>query len=287
MIRTALIALLVLQADEVQPKYGVEKAAKDKVYVETKIGIKIEGAEQMVNYIRSMHAFLSFEKIVIRAEGTHQVLGGGRHKIEYDEARVEARYDDENLELDYERGIPPADLAKDKTRQTLWYLAAAGRSFALTAAGEYKGDDANQDQNGEAMDLVALAVTRMPDKAVKEGDTYEREWTGARAEKGKTNKYRYKQKVKVEKVETKDGKKVATLAGELTGKVEGGKDPSAEEAWTKCEGKTKLVIEVETGRILLAEGTGKTTTYFRNTAENGAKQELTMTFSSEGKLAVK
>jgi hypothetical protein len=287
MTRLALVALVLLQADEVKPKYGVDRTAKDKVYAEMKLGIKLEGNDQMVNFVRSLHPFLSIEKLVVRAEGNHSVLGGGKHKVEYDEARIEAVYDDDPYEIDFQRGLPPADLASDKTRQMFWYLAAAGRNFSLTSAGEYRSDDPNQDHNGEAMDLVALAIVRMPDRPVKEGETFEKEWVGARSEKGKDAKFRFKQKVKVEKVETKDGKRQVTFTGDLSGKVEGAKDPSAEEAWTKCEGKTKTVLEVETGRILVAEGAGKVTGYFRNTGENGQKQELTMTFSSEGKLQVK
>ena len=91
----------------------------------------------------------------------------------------------------------------------------------------------------------------------------------------------------VEKIEEKDGKKVATLAGELTGKLDGGKDPAAEEGWTKCEGKTKLVLEVDTGRVLSSEGKGAVTAYFKNTSENGSKQEIKLLFSVEGKMAVK
>ena len=287
MTRLALIALVLFQADEPRVKYGVEKTGKDKVYAETKFGIKLEGNDQLVNYVRSLHPFLSIGKVVIRAEGSHQGLGGGKHKVEYDEARIEAVYDDDPYELDYQKGVPPGDLAKDKTRQMFWYLAAAGRNFSLTSAGEYRSDDANQDHNGEAMDLVALGIVRMPDKAAKEGESYEKEWTGSRSEKGKDAKFKFKQKVLVERIETKDGKKHVTLVGDLSGKLEGAKDPSAEESWTKCEGKTKTVLELETGRILSAEGQGKVTAYYRNTGENGAKQELTMTFSSEGKLQVK
>ena len=91
----------------------------------------------------------------------------------------------------------------------------------------------------------------------------------------------------MEKIEEKDGKKIVTLAGELTGKLDGGKDPSAEEGWTKVEGKTKTVLEVETGRVLASEGKGAVIAYFRNTAENGSKQELKMSFNVEGKMTVK
>jgi hypothetical protein len=169
----------------------------------------------------------------------------------------------------------------------MWYLAAGGKNFTLTPEGEYRSEDLTQDHNGEAMDLIGMAITRMPDKEVKPGDSWERTWKGSRSEKGKQAKYDFKQKVTVEKIEEKDGKKVATLAGELTGKLDGGKDPAAEEGWTKCEGKTKLVLEVDTGRVLATEGKGIVTAYFKNTAENGSKQEIKLNFSVEGKMTVK
>jgi hypothetical protein len=283
----ALIAVALLQAEPVALKYGVEKAPKDRVYAETKLGIKIQGADALANFVRSMHPMLSFEKLVMRAEGAHTVTGPRKHRVEYEEARVEARYDDEDLEIDFQKGLPPAGLDQDKTKAMMWMLAAGGRNFTLSESGEYRSDDPNQDQNGEAMDLISLGIVRMPDGAVKAGDAWEKTWTGDRTEKGKPGRYRYVQKLKVEKVEIKDGKRHVTIAGELNGKVDAAKDPSAEEAWTKCEGTTKTVLEAETGRIVAAEGSGKVVIYFRNTAETGGKQELTLTFEVAGKLQTK
>ena len=286
MIGLALIASLLLQAEEVTLKYGTDKSGADKISREMKLGIKIEGPDPLVGYVRSMHAFLSMEKLVLRAEGTRQVLGGKKQKIDHDKARVEVRYDDENHEYDYAKGTPPVG-DKDKLKQMMWYLAAGGSSFTLSPEGEYsKLDDPNQDQNGEAMDLILLGIVRMPDKPLKEGETYEQKWKGQRTEKGKKGVFAYSQKVKVEKIETKDGKKFATLSADLSGKVEGGqKDASAEEAWNKCEGKMRTVIEVETGRVVSSEGSGKVTLYHKSTSDQGAKQELTMTFTVEGKVS--
>ena len=42
-----------------------------------------------------------------------------------------------------------------------------------------------------------------------------------------------------------------------------------------------------TGRLLASEGKGAVTAYFKNTAENGSKQELKLSFSVEGKVTVK
>ncbi len=286
MTRFAILALVLAQGEAVKPRYAAERGDKDRIYMEVKLGIKIEGAEQLAGFVRSAHPFLSMEKLVLRAEGSQQVTGKNRRKIEYDEARAEVRYDDEDREFDFQKGQPaPGD--KDKLRQMMWFLAAGGRNFTLSGDGEYKSDDPNQDQNGEAMDLITLGITRMPDAAVKAGDVYEKTFKGQRSEKGKSAKYDFRQKVTVEKVEEKDGKKVATLSGDLTGKVDGAKDPSAEEGWTKCEGKTKLLIEVESGRVLSSEGKGQVMVYFRNTADTGAKQELKLTFNVEGRLSTK
>jgi len=287
MMRIALVlALLVSQEGTVKPRYGAEKSAKDKVYAELKMGVKIEGTDQLANFVRSMHPFLSMEKLLIRAEGGLQVTARNRRKMDYDEARVELRYDDEDYEYEYQKGQAPEG-EKDKLKQMMFYFAASGKNYTLSPDGDFRSDDINQDHNDEAMDLIALGITRMPDKEVKQGETFEKSWKGQRSEKNKPGKYDFKQKVTLEKVEEKDGKKVATLAGELTGKLDGKKDPAAEEGWTKCEGKTKTVIEVETGRVLASEGKGTVTGYFKNTAENGSKQELKMTFSVEGKLSVK
>jgi hypothetical protein len=286
MTRLALIGLVLCQGEGIKPRYAGEKSGRDKVFVETKLGIKIEGSEQIANFVRSMHPFLSMEKLQIRAEGGAQVVSKNRRKIDYDEARVEVRYDDEEHEFDFQKGQAPED-DKNKLRQMMWFLAAGGRNFTLSPEGEYRSDDLTQDHNGEAMDLITLGITRMPDRELKQGESWEKTWKGQRSEKGKQGKYDFKQKVTVEKIEERDGKKVATLAGELTGKLDGGKDPSAEEGWTKCEGKTKTVIELETGRVLASEGKGAVTVYFRNTADNGSKQELKMSFNVEGKLTVK
>jgi hypothetical protein len=285
-MRLALILALCLPQDGIKPRYAAEKGARDKVFSEIKLGVKIEGTEQLANFVRSMHPFLSMEKLVMRAEGGSQVISKNRRKMDYEEARIEVRYDDSDQEFEFQKGQPPED-DKNKLRQMMYYLAASGRNFTLSAEGEYRNDDLTQDHNGEAMDLIALAVTRMPDKEVKPGESYERSWKGSRSEKGKQAKFDFKQKVTVEKIEEKDGKKVATLAGELGGKLDGGKDPSAEEGWTKVEGKTKLVIELESGRVLASEGKGAVTAYFRNTSESGSKQELKLTFSVEGKMTVK
>jgi hypothetical protein len=278
------VTLLLAQGDAIKPTYATGKLERDKVFYEMKLGLKIEGPEQLVGFVRSMHPFLSMERLIVRTEGTRQVLGGRRQKIDSDESRVEMRYDDEDHEYDYTKGQPPEG-DKDKLKQLMWFLAAGGKGFTLSAEGEFRSDDPNQDHNGEAMDLIALGVIRMPERAVKEGDAYEARFKGLRSEKGKKGLYAFTQKVKVDKIEEKEGKKLVTLSAELSGKLEGAeKDPQAEEAWAKAEGHQKTTIEVPSGRVISAEGSGKVVIYHRGTNDQGGKQELTMTFAVEGKV---
>ena len=159
----AMLMAVVLQ-DAVTVKYGAG-APKERIYAETKLAIRIEGSDTLANFVRSMHPLLSLETLLLRAEGTH-AAAADKHRFEYDEARITARYDDEDYEIDYQRGLPPAGLAVDKARQMMWYIAAAGRSFTLSPAGAYRSEDPNQDGNGEAMDLFALGIVRMPDGPV-------------------------------------------------------------------------------------------------------------------------
>jgi len=278
-----LILALATQAEAVTLKYG-SASAKDRVYAEARIGIQIEGSDALANFVRSLHPLLSLQKLVLRAEGTHAVSGLKKHRVEYEEARIEARYDDEDMELEYQRGVPPTGLEKDKARQMMWFLAAAGRSFSISEKGEYRSEDANQDQNGEAMDLISLAVIRMPDGPVKAGDAWEKTWKGERTKKGENKSFTYTQKAKVEKIEAKDGKTHVTITATLLGKGEGPKNPAAEEERASVEGAQTLVLEAETGRIVSAEGSGKVVAYFRNTGDGGQKQELTLTFNCGGKL---
>lgn len=288
MTRMLLVALLALPQEGVSLRYGARNA-KDKVYVEWTLGLKLEGTDQTVNFVRSLHPFLSLEKLALRAEGSRKVQGN-RVKFEYDEARVEARYDDEDYRIDFERGVPPPDFEGNKMKQFLWYLMAAGRNFTLSPRGEYRSDDPDQDHNGEAMDLVALAAIRLPEGPVRPGETFEAHWKGERSEKNKKGRYAFRQKAVVEKIEDRSGTRVATVVSDLSGTLDvppEERDRTAEEAWTKCEGKMRAEIEVESGRVLSSEGSGKVVGYYRAPAGDGGKNEFTLTLTASGKVQVR
>lgn len=286
MLAAGLLAQTQTAPEGVTLRYGEAPAEPVPVYSETKFGVTLEGTEEALTFARSMHPFMSMESLVVRSEGTRRITRLKRVKFENDASRVEMRYDDEDHEFDWTKGQPPVG-EENKLRQMMWFLAAFGKSYRLTPEGEYTADDPNQDHNGEAMDLIAQGITRMPEGPVKEGDTYEVKFTGGRAEKKKNGRFAFVQKVTVEKFGERDGKKTATLTSVLTGRLEGGeKDPGADEAWTKVEGKTRLVLEVESGLVLEAGGQGKVTAYYEGPAQNGGRNTLTMTFRSEGKQRV-
>ncbi len=253
----------------------------EAIAAELSLSITIEGTDNATNFVRSMHPILSLNTFHVKYEGRHKTAGLG-HKVEPEDARVKVRYDDEDSEYDWKRVEPPEDLAKDKLKQMIWYLAMSPRGYELTALGEYKSEDPNQDHNGEALDLYANGITRLKDAEVAEGDTWTETWLGKRHEKNKKGKWRFKQVVKVEKVEERSGRKVAVLTSELTGVLEGDEDPTAEEKWAKCSGKTRVVVDVQTGKVREQSGEGLITAYYKNTAEDGSKNEITIKLGAAG-----
>lgn len=255
---------------------------QEPIAAEISLSITIEGTDQACNFVRSMHPLMSLEKFHARIEGQH-VAAGKQHKVEHDDVRVEVRYDDEDYEYDWKRGEPPAELQSNKLTQMIWFLAMTTRQYELSALGHYKSADPNQDHNGEALDLFSNGITRLKDEAVSEGDTWTEEWKGSRTEKNKKGRWRFKQTAKLEKVEEREGRKVAIVTSELTGTLEGDEDKTADEKWTKCAGKTRVVLDVATGKIREQSGQGKITAYYKNTAEDGGKNEVTITFGVEGK----
>lgn len=276
-----LLSFATARADESYKLHLDAAPHSEGISAEISLSITIEGTDNATNFVRSMHPLLSLNSFHARIEGMHKAAGN-KHKVTHDDVRVKVRYDDEDQEHDWKRTEVPEDLATNKLKQMIWYLAMAERSYELGPQGAYKSDDPNQDHNGEALDLYMNGVTRLKDEPVKEGDSWTEKWQGDRKEKNKTGKWRFKQVVKCEKVEERAGRRVAVLTSELTGTLEGDDDKSAEEKWTKCSGTTRVVLDVATGKIREQSGSGTITAYYKNTAEDGTKNEVTIKFGCGG-----
>jgi hypothetical protein len=286
-LRSVLVLVLVLvlgrsiRAEESFKLHYDAAPHQEGVACELSLSITIEGTDNATNFVRTMHPLLSLNHFHSRSDGYHKSTGT-QHKVDHNEARVNVRYDDEDSEYDWKRAEPPADLAKNKLAQMIWYLAMSTRSYELGPQGAYKNEDANQDHNGEALDLFSNGITRLKEEPVKEGDSWTEKWQGSRSEKNKKGKWRFTQVVKVEKIEERAGRRIAVLTSDLTGVLEGDEDKNAEEKWTKCAGKTRVVLDVATGKIKEQSGEGLITGYFKNTAEDGSKNEVTLKFGVAG-----
>jgi hypothetical protein len=277
-----LVLIGVALADEQTVHLHYDAAPHTEgVAAELSLSITIDGTDQATNFVRSLHPLLSLNHFHARVEGRHRVAGN-KHKVAHQDARVNVRYDDEDSEYDWKVTEPPADLATNKLAQMIWYLAMAERSYDLSALGGYQSDDPNQDHNGEALDLFMNGVTRLPDRDVKVGETWTETWKGSRTEKGKSARWAFTQVVTFKALETRGSVPVAVLASELTGKLEGDEDPNAEEKWSRLAGKTRVVLEVKSGRIREQWGEGLITAYFKNTAADGTKNEVTLKFGAAG-----
>jgi len=281
----ALVPLVALAEDEVTLHFD-SAPHSEEIAATYSLAITIEGTDQTTNFVRSMHPLLSLNWLRLEIEGTHKVQGK-KHKTEHEDVRVKVRYDDDDYEYDWKKGEPPEDLAKNKLTQMIWAIAMTPRGYELTSHGHYKSDDPNQDANGEALDLYLNGVTRLKKDAVSLGESWTQEWKGERSEKGKKAKWAFTQVVKLEKFEEEDGHKRAVLTSKLTGVLEGDDDKSAEEKWTRCSGETRLRLDVATGFVHEQGGKGVITAYYRNTGDDGTKNEVTIKTAVEGKRIIR
>ncbi len=296
LVALPLFALLVQDAPSgTELRYGGKKGDAIPVSHELTITLKISGSEQLVTMVRSSMAFLSFEKIRMRGDGTRHVESSKKDKtgvrLDVDAARVDGVYDDEPYEFDFDKSAPPENLKDDKLKETLWMLSMGGRKYTVGARGEYKSSDINQDAWGEANDIVSLALVRLPEKAVEAGGTWEQKWTGERKQKDNGAVWDYTQKAKLEKIEERAGRKVARISFELAGAMivpEGKRDPNMKTGGTTLEASGWLEMDVTTGLPLASESNGKVRAHatFVN-ADGGADHELEILNTIEGKISLK
>lgn len=279
---TLIFALLLQEKLE----YKFPKDVQQDIAAEMIFEIKMTGNENTINFFRSATAFLSFEKIRLRGDGNFRVLGKDKHKIEYSEARVDGRYDDEDYEYDFSRAAPPTDLEKDKLKQMLFYIFAGGKEYKITAAGEFTSLDPNQDATGEVLDLMNHSILRMPAKAVSAGDSWEAKFTTVKEQKDNKGKFEVVQKSKVEKIE--DGKATisTTWSGTLVLPKDAPVDPNVLKTENGVEGKSTLVFDIKKGVPVSYEGSGKVRFYFRASDPNGGDDnEIDLTLSVSSKVA--
>jgi hypothetical protein len=251
---------------------------------EWSLSLAIEGTDQMVGFVRSLHPFLSLDRLHVEAQGK-QGVEDGRHKLENDDARTEGSYDDERFLFDFKKGELAPDLGTNKLEQLMMAISS-GRDFTLSPRGVYRSADPNQEHVGEALDHFLLGVTRLPEKPVNLGEVFTVTWKGERNEKGKHGQFAFEQKTKVESLETRASSTLVTLASSLAGTLEvpeAERDKTAEEAWTRCEGRTRIVLEEPSGRIVSSGGKGTVVAYYRGSAADGSRNEVRITFVAQGK----
>lgn len=277
-----LILALLLQ-DKLEYKFP--KDVQQGVSVEQVFEIKMTGNEQTIDAFRSAVAFLSFEKIRLRGDGEFRVLGKDKHKIEYSEARVDGRYDDEDYEYDFSKSAPPTDLEKDKLKQMLFYIFAGGKEYKLTASGEFTSLDPNQDSTGEVLDILNLSILRMPGKAVAAGESWEAKFRTVKEQKDNKGKFELVQKSKVEKIEDGKATIVTTWSGTLLLPKDAPVDPNVLKTENGAEGKSTLVFDLKKGVPVSIESAGKVRFYYRASDPNGGDDhELDLTFSVSSKV---
>lgn len=288
MIRIAGLTLLAvaLQETPIRLEYRAERGAKVSVAGDMTLKLKIEGTEALTNLVRSSMEFLSFSEIRIKGEGVKRAAKQGQVQIEFRTARVEGTYDDEPFGFDFERKAVPPD-ESNKLKQICWFLSMAGPIYRLARRGEYASNDPHKEAWGEAIDLAANAIVRLPEKPVAAGDEWTVEWKGGCRQKDNDGVFAFKQKAKLEKIE----KPAARISFETTGKLEipeAKRDKNAEVQESLFETKGTLTLNLDTGLVTAHDSTGAVRAKYKGLDPNtGETHELRIDLEVTSKLTPK
>ncbi len=285
------IALALLCQDPVTLQYGTEKTKSESVRLSGTLEITVDGTRAAVDYVRMSHPIFSLQKVGYETEGEYKCTGKNRHKIAGYKADVEGMYDDEEYERKYTVLDPPENLEEDMFELIVWATSMGPHTFTRKSDGGFLNDDKNQDAFGEVLTLHTNAAIRMPEKPVNVGDTWTTRWTTKRKQKDNGGRFNLVQSTTLEKIEERNGMRVAILESRLTGELdipEGRKDKSAKESWTKTEGRMHVELEIKTGRVLASKGEGKVHAYYQGIDPGtGDKTEVNVTFKTSGNYRVK
>ncbi len=280
-----LLWMVLVQDPGQKLEHKVVQGSTREVSVDFTLGLKIAGSDAAVDFVKSSESFLSFEKIHIRADGALRGLEGNRMRLDFSEGRLDGRYDDADFEYDFAIAEPPADLEKNKLKQTLWHLFAAGKEFCLSPMGEYRSEDKNQDATGEVMDLWYLSVLRMPDGAVQNGSEWEKTFRTEREQKDNQGRFEVTQKSKVEKIRNGRVHVASTFAGALVLPKDAPKDPNAKKSESSLEGKSKILFDPKMGEVVSSESSGKVRFYYQGVdGGSGEDLELEIVLTVESKI---
>lgn len=278
-----MLVLALLQEEPL--RYRTEKGAKRDLSVEISLGLKMSGNPTTVDYFRSASPFLSFEKIRIRGDARWSVLEPGRSRLEYREARVDGRYDDEDYEYDFSAERPPGDLEKNKLKQMLWYVFAGGKTYRQSPIGQVETEDKDQDATGEVLDHFTLGDVRLADHPVRAGGEWERTFRTKRLQKDNGGRFEIVQKSRLEKLEGGRAHLVSRVTGTLVLPKEAKRDPNVLKSETGVEGTIRLVLDVARGEVVSNESSGRVRFYYRASDPNGGDDhELELVLSVESRI---
>ncbi|GEM_PF-5147041 len=261
-----MLLLLALLFQDDPLRYKFEKDSSRNVSVDLALGLKLTGTSATIDFFRSLSPFFSFERIRLRGDGRRSVLGLERLRLQYLEARVDGRYDDQDYEYDFTSDRPPGDLDKDKLKQMLWYIFAGGKTFRLTGEGALETEDKDQDATGEVLDHFALAAVRLPENRAAK---WESKFATKRVQKDNGGRFEIVQKSRLEKFSEGRAHIVSDVSGTLVLPKDAKKDPNQIKAEHTVEGKIRMVLDAARGEVISSESAGKVRFYYKGTDPNG------------------
>jgi hypothetical protein len=259
MIRAALFAVVALAAAPQTLTYRPVSGAPRPVQSEFTYNLEITGPDAPVKQVLTANPVLSVTEVRSTRKGNVTATPGAGNtshvEIVFDSAQVTGVASGKPFQFDFTRANPPtATLASDTARAFSYGLSMARRNYLIGPTGDYAVVDA-QDAQAEAMAILIDGAVRLPEKPVKVGDTWTRDWTGKERHKNADASYVYKQTARLEQLSEGRSPRARisyTTTGVLT--MPANANPQLEQA--TAEGKGYVVLDVATGTVLESETAG-------------------------------
>jgi hypothetical protein len=265
MSRIAVVAVVALAIAPQNLTYRPAQGQPKPVEGEYTYTFEISGPDALVKQIVASNPVLTVQEIRSTRSGqlkTSPGVGNTSHvELTYEKAHVTGVVSGKPFQYDFVRDTPPPSLdpAKEPARVISWGLTMGRRNYLVGPTGDYSLTDPTQDAQAEASAIIIDGAVRLPQRAVKVGDTWNSEWTGKGRQKANGASFSYKQTARLEEL-SEGASPRARISFTTTAVMNVPADKNVQDESTTLDAKGTIVLDVTTGTVVASENAGSITT---------------------------
>lgn len=252
----------VLMAAPTVLLYNAKPGASVPVQGGFTLTFDVVGPPEITTKLRAANVILGIDKLQVRGMGRRTVVSassqGNLMRLAVEKANVSGTYLGKPFKYDFAGPTAPATLQKDEVGQFAFAISMGGRTYTLGPKGDYLTGSADDDAAAEAMSVIIDAPVRLSDTAVDIGQSWTREWTGARRNKDNGGVFHYKQTATIKSLV----KGRALIDFSVSGRLDIPADRNPQKEETTLELTGTVTLDSTTGMVVASRSSGTVATAF-------------------------